>query len=113
MCKQSRYAGGAGARVRALGEQRGVPTGGGWGLDCARRGMWAEHTRHAVPGMEELGWGCVCGEGRPTSPVCAFSLAFFGSWEQSFFPVHLIQLGLFINFLYNIKESLFHSRMCD
>ena len=52
--------------------------------------MWAEHTRHAVSGTEESGSGvtaCVCGEGRPTSPVCAFSLVFFGSWEQSLFPV--------------------------
>lgn len=89
MCQWSRYGGGAGARVRAVGEQGGCPLWGGR-LDCARQGMWAEHTRHAVSGTEESGSGvtaCVCGEGRPTSPVCAFSLVFFGSWEQSLFPV--------------------------
>ena len=76
--------------VSGLLESRvGCPLWGGR-LDCARQGMWAEHTRHAVSGTEESGSGvtaCVCGEGRPTSPVCAFSLVFFGSWEQSLFPV--------------------------
>ena len=45
-----------------LESSMGCPLGGGV-LDCARRGMWAKHTRHAVPGMEESAGGvtaCVC-----------------------------------------------------
>ena len=41
-----------------LESSMGCPLGGGGVLDRARWGMWAEHTRHAVPGMEESGWGC-------------------------------------------------------
>lgn len=101
--------------VSGLLESRvGCPLWGGR-LDCARQGMWAEHTRHAVPGMEESGSGvtaCVCGEGRPPPqcvPLAWFSLALGSS------PCFLLlnSVGSFYKLLNNMKESRFHCRMCD
>lgn len=68
--------------------------------------------------MGESGWGreslcvrtCVSSRQAHLPSACrALGLGFFGSGEQSL-PVHLIQLGLSINFFNNMKAITYSSQ---